>query len=566
MNFDRTDQTICDIGGNSLWRSDNCVPLRCQPDYVYHENGCHTVTLMRCIENKTTTHIRDYFEESSHSFHATVVFYSTNIPQIPPIYQSCNNNSDQIYFWGLKSKAFKNEYQCHYMHVSNSRWRNFVQAIDDRTVMDILLPGVDMQRLLLFNFKHMDAVQITDNGPCKSKIYHSVSFGEELPMLDVLSGAQSLPMLLDVSYGKNSVTVESYILACNMTEPVNQCLYDNNRRLENCPKVSVNFHELSSKISSSQINVDKHDYIALDNTTVLICAYLYKQMWTPRESLGVIVTGVSYSISIICLLTTVVIYIRLPSLRTIPGLMLMNLIVSLLVAQVSHTMSYLDIFKSYPLICQIIATVQHYFWLCAFAWMFAMSLDIFKSLAIRNAVVQNSSRLRKYAACCWVIPVALPALAITLSFMNVTDLGYTTVPPCWLANTQSVLYLFAIPVLVIITINLILFLGSLLRLRSLVEDAALLGLKENRGRLCSCVKIASWMGLSWLFGILPNLIHSQALWYMFVVGNSMQGVQIFLAFGLTRRNIKLLRVSNNDKTKLSQQEDGTTQSTGSIPG
>ena len=349
--------------------------------------------------------------------------------------------------------------------------------------------------------------------------------------------------------------------AISVQAPLQQCLHSKSNSLEKCPKVKVDFKELLSKIHSKKLSLTESDYIDLDNTSVLICVDMYSQIWIPQESLGVIVTSVCYSISITSLSFTFIIYIRLSALRTVPGLMLMNLIVSLIAAQISHIVSYLDILKSYPLICQIIATVQHYFWLCSFARMFAMSLDIFKSLVIENALVQNSSRLYKYAVCCWVIPVALPGLAITLSYVNVTELGYNSSPPCWLDNTQSVLYLFAIPVLVVVFINLILFLGSLLRLRFLVEDAALLGLKENRGRLCSCVKITSWMGLSWLFGILPNLINSQALWYIFVIGNSMQGVQIFLSFGLTRRNIKLLRGSGIGWAQSSHHENRTMQNT-----
>ena len=551
---------MCGLGGISLWKSDACVPLRCQPDYVYYENSCHTVSLMRCIENKTK--IRDHFKEFRSSSHATVMFHSTNITHFPHLYESCNNSSDQVRLDGLIANESGKQFQCHYMPVSISRWMNFVQAIDDRSLMDILLPGVNKNRLLLFNFKYADGLHKRGKDHCKLKVFHGTTFGEKLPILNILSATKTVPIFLDVSYGTQSVTLDGYIFACNMQEPLEQCLHSNSESLENCPKVKVDFNEFLSKIHSKKLSVSENDYIVLNEISILICAGMYKQIWIQQESVGIIVTCVCYSISISALLSTLVIYIRLPSLRTIPGLMLMNLIASLLVAQVSHTVSYLDIPISYPIICQIIATVQHYFWLCAFAWMFAMSLDIFKSLAFGNAVVQDSSRLRKYAACCWAIPVALPALTIILSFMNVADLGYTAVPPCWLANAQSVLYLFAIPVLVIIFINLILFLGSLLRLRFLVEDAALLGLKENRGRLCSCVKIASWMGMSWLFGILPNLIHSQALWYMFVIGNSMQGVQIFLSFGLTRRNIKVLCGSNDGNVKFTHQDDGT----GGIPG
>ena len=43
------------------------------------------------------------------------------------------------------------------------------------------------------------------------------------------------------------------------------------------------------------------------------------------------------------------------------------------------------------------------------------------------------------------------------------------------------------------------------------------------------------MGFTWLFGCLGNFINHQAIWYLFVILNSLQGVFIFVSFGCNLR-------------------------------
>ena len=115
------------------------------------------------------------------------------------------------------------------------------------------------------------------------------------------------------------------------------------------------------------------------------------------------------------------------------------------------------------------------------------------------------------------------------------------------------LYLFAIPVLAMAGLNLVLFIGSAWRLHQLVQNAANVGRKkDNKQRLLQCIKITSWMGISWIFGIVPNIMDMDELWYLFAVANALQGVQIFLAFGLSKRARDLM---HNTSTEGDGQEN-----------
>ena len=278
----------------------------------------------------------------------------------------------------------------------------------------------------------------------------------------------------------------------------------------------------------------------------LLCLVEYERL-RPSSSSDMrlyIVIPTCYTISIVCLLMTFLVYAHLAVLRTVPGLMLMNLIMALFLAQLSYLLTSIGLFSTLPVLCEMMAAAQHYFWFCSFAWMAAMSWDIYRCLSdpLPSGSSLDSRCLMHTALCCWLTPALLPSVTLLLSSFGWWSLGYdSNSPTCWMANAASVLYLFALPVLTVVSCNVILFIASLLRLHRLMADSAFAGRKEdNWKRLVRCMKLSSWMGISWLFGILPNVVTMQALWYVFAVGNAMQGVQILLAFGLARRTRQLL--------------------------
>ena len=49
------------------------------------------------------------------------------------------------------------------------------------------------------------------------------------------------------------------------------------------------------------------------------------------------------------------------------------------------------------------------------------------------------------------------------------------------------------------------------------------------------------MGFTWLFGGLGRFVDHQAIWYVYVILNSLQGVFVFLAFGCSLRVRQLWR-------------------------
>ena len=224
--------------------------------------------------------------------------------------------------------------------------------------------------------------------------------------------------------------------------------------------------------------------------------------------------------------------------------MLMNLTTALFFAQLLFLLNRWGLFQALPTLCQIAASAQHYFWLASFAWMACMSMDVSHCLANGCTTVNKytKSKYSKYVFAGWLLPVQFPGKTNVLTKVAISTLAYDTSVSCWLATHQGIFYLFAIPVLTIVFGNILLFIKSVCRLSILLKNASFVGRKEdNQQRLAQCIKLSSWMGVSWIFGIMPNFVRVEILWHLFVASNALQGVDIFLAFGLIGRARVLMK-------------------------
>ena len=96
--------------------------------------------------------------------------------------------------------------------------------------------------------------------------------------------------------------------------------------------------------------------------TILVRADVYDEIHEVLSYTSTIVATLPYTISLVCLMATFITYACYRELRSLPGLMLMNLFVALFFAQLLFLMNGWGLFESDPILCLIIATAQHYFW------------------------------------------------------------------------------------------------------------------------------------------------------------------------------------------------------------
>lgn len=79
------------------------------------------------------------------------------------------------------------------------------------------------------------------------------------------------------------------------------------------------------------------------------------------------------------------------------------------------------------------------------------------------------------------------------------------------------------------------------------------------------IKLSAIMGLTWGFGFLAALVNHTALWYPFIIFNTLQGVAICLSFTCTRRTLRLLGDRCGCRRTVTATVDGRRRRDGDTP-
>ena len=85
-------------------------------------------------------------------------------------------------------------------------------------------------------------------------------------------------------------------------------------------------------------------------------------------------------------------------------------------------------------------------------------------------------------------------------------------------------------------------------------------MSERKSQHFVYIKLFFLMGISWIVGFIAPFLGNNILWYVFVILNSLQGVFIFVAFVMNKRNMKSLckicwvKESTTDSTAVNSQK------------
>ena len=211
-----------------------------------------------------------------------------------------------------------------------------------------------------------------------------------------------------------------------------------------------------------------------------------------------ILTIVAYSISIICLSATLVRYCRTARMKTLPGKLMINLLLTLIVAHGSMLITSCFSLSGYKWPCLTLAITQHYGWLGTFSWMGIMSFDICFSLNVILETQYNGRwemLHRRYSLFGWIVPLMLVGICTGFTFLSTLPMGYDMYITCWLPDSSSMFYLLIVPMMIFLLGNICFFFGSVWQLKQLSANAADVG--RNSGtqeRLSICWKMSSWSG------------------------------------------------------------------------
>ena len=572
---------VCEDYYNRGQSGNPCLIKRCQDDFEVHNNKCLSSAAAQACYPTRQNRFKTNFQIAN-LFRSTVILYykpllsvgamhifrklpnlnkSTTCSDLPEIY-------NDVLPKNLPTGILCTVLYFDSMAFANMSWKQTKYNKADKG----LVMGIEAYYTVLLNHDPLSNISCTGGVTVEYMTHFQIMQG---PIVQVrsrntkqefLSNRDPMVML----YKSGSLNMEMLAFVCEpeidkmncserlgqeMSSPLNSCLkYE---LTDGIQRGNETFLLKSGKI------LKQEDIILTHNDTILICVALYDKLHKTNNNNLLVVTLVGYSVSLVCLLTTFIIYSRYSDLRTLPGLMLMNLVGALFCAQLLYVMNIWGLFTLDPIICQVMASAQHYFWLVSFAWMTCMSLDIFRCFSPASMTVNTytTTKYMKYVLVSWLLPLVAPLTSNVLSNSPGSTLTYSTSKSCWLSDAEGVLYLFAIPVITSVCTNIVLFIGSVCRLCASTANASLVGRKEdNKKRLVQCLKLSSWMGISWLFGIVPNFVDVEALWYAFSVANAMQGIHIFISFGISGRARILINSSRRGNENENSTSETSTQS------
>ncbi|PNF40244.1 hypothetical protein B7P43_G07072 [Cryptotermes secundus] len=245
----------------------------------------------------------------------------------------------------------------------------------------------------------------------------------------------------------------------------------------------------------------------------------------PHQVALQIITYIGCIISVVCLLLAIVTFQLFRGLKSDRTTIHKNLCVCLLVAEVLFLAGISQTDK--PIVCGIVAGLLHFFFLCAFAWMFLEGFQLYVMLI--EVFEAEKSRIRWY----YIFAYGAPLIIVAVSCV-VDPFSYGTDRYCWLRADNFFIFSFVGPVIAVILANLVFLSMAIYMMCRHANASASMKSKEHsrlasaRAWLRGAIVLVFLLGLTWTFGLLYLNEESLIMAYIFTVLNSLQGLFIFV--------------------------------------
>ncbi|XP_071438988.1 latrophilin Cirl isoform X2 [Hetaerina americana] len=245
----------------------------------------------------------------------------------------------------------------------------------------------------------------------------------------------------------------------------------------------------------------------------------------PHQTALQIITYVGCIISSVCLVLAIITFQLFRGLKSDRTTIHKNLCVCLLVAEVLFLAGIGQTDK--PVVCGIVAGLLHFFFLCAFAWMFLEGFQLYVMLI--EVFETEKSRMRWY----YIFAYGAPLIIVIVSCV-VDPLSYGTERYCWLRADNFFIFSFVGPVIAVILANLVFLSMAIYKMCRHANASVSIKSKEHsrlasaRAWLRGAIVLVFLLGLTWTFGLLYLNEESIIMAYIFTVLNSLQGLFIFV--------------------------------------
>ena len=328
--------------------------------------------------------------------------------------------------------------------------------------------------------------------------------------------------------------------------------------LRSCPMFSIDTSDFGLVETESGFKFKETEVLGLsdyvkdesDVRVIRICAETYEIVFRERVgqagiggySAETIVSIVSMSVSITCLIVTLFMYCTLAQLRTLPGKNNMALITSLLAAQGLYLLSSYGGLDTDTFSCKLVGGLTHFFWLLSIFWMNACTFHMFRVL-LKARDLSRSASTKKHVQY-HVYTILLSSVFVTGNIVvsilkrDNSDIGYGG-GLCYISTQTMVEFTFGIPAAIVVIANISMFTAIAMKLKRVATVNK--NATHERNYFFIFAKLSTITGATWLFGFVYMWTGIAPFSFLFIILNGSQGLFIMLSFICNARTFSMLK-------------------------
>nr|XP_054748418.1 uncharacterized protein LOC129254000 [Lytechinus pictus] len=341
----------------------------------------------------------------------------------------------------------------------------------------------------------------------------------------------------------------------NFTKEISFSLYGHVVDLQTCASIIVGASLITENTRGNvtiliyqSISFPPDKYTRYKNGSVRLC-------WTlsdPPEPVSLfsysrgqyLLNIILFTLSMTCLLATLITYCIFKPLRNLQGISTMNFVFALFVAQVMLQFVSSSV-SSIPTACTIAAAITHYFLLAVFTWTNVLAWDLVRHFASSSFLPKRhieTRRMTVYHTIGWCLPLTIIVPCLIVQSQNPSLFRYGKIGSgCWIYQAKGIVLAFLVPVAVSFLINLVFFVLTACGVHKSKRDSRVLHEgtgkrhKEMFTELAVHFKISCLLGFGWTFGFIASFANSATVWTIFILTSSLQGIFVFIFFGANQR-------------------------------
>ena len=320
-------------------------------------------------------------------------------------------------------------------------------------------------------------------------------------------------------------------LKCNMTT------YDENEVLFTNTGMHIQDGKSFYK-HSEYVKVGKKVFVCVDTLSGNNYLRFFKQYSKFQRILSVVTS----SVSVICLLLICLAHVAFSKLRNNHGLNISALSGTMLLVQAFILVENVPANET----CLVLAAGLHFLMLKMFIWMNIIGFDMAITFHPKTLTKSRKDvcRFTKYCAFAFALPLLCISTCLTLDYFEANlKPGYGAGNICWLTSSISIIVFFIVPISVSIILNIILFALTLYSIQTTKAKSSVRTTSQNRTYCFVYFKLSIILGFTWSVGIIAAFVSVNWLWYVHIVLNGLQGLSLFLCTMVNARTIKVFKES-----------------------